>query len=162
MDLKNFSVPTDYVKEGTVMCGRCSWAKIVCRCIASEHEATLAPNPAGYVVIENTPGYLPDSDDPGRFDTYEEAIAHANDLAAELEANDYVCDRPAAGEIGYVISCTTVHKMHDLGRVIEVIEEESDGVYFRKQSSKAKAIVEIALDQTADHRSANEYPTEQD
>jgi hypothetical protein len=34
--LKNFTVASDYVKNSTTMCGRCSWAKDVCRCEASE------------------------------------------------------------------------------------------------------------------------------
>lgn len=35
-DLKNFSLTSDYTRDGTPMCGRCNWAKVVCRCVGQE------------------------------------------------------------------------------------------------------------------------------
>lgn len=46
-----------------------------------------------FVVIESTPGYMPENDDPFVTDDYEMAVEHANDLAAELEEQGYVIDR---------------------------------------------------------------------
>lgn len=37
-----------------------------------------------YVVIENTPGYLPEDDDPATFDNIEDARVYASDLLSRL------------------------------------------------------------------------------
>ena len=80
-----------------------------------------------FLVIENTPGYLPDADEPAEFDTYAEGVAYANELADELEEQGYECDRSwASSQNTYCISCTTSEKIHDLGRVIEVLEAEEE------------------------------------
>ena len=36
-----------------------------------------------YLVIENTPGYLPEDDDPPAFDDYSEAVTCLNERAKE-------------------------------------------------------------------------------
>jgi hypothetical protein len=77
-----------------------------------------------YHVIENTPGYLPEDDEP--FATYsrKQANAVALDLARDLRANGYRVSGSAKSG-GYY--GTTNEKMYDLGRVIEVIPcTESD------------------------------------
>jgi hypothetical protein len=88
--------------------------------------ATSNPNET-FIVIENTPGYLPDADEPAEFDNYADAVAYANELADELVEQGYECDRSwASRDNYYAIHCETSEKMHDLGRNIEVIRAESD------------------------------------
>lgn len=78
-----------------------------------------------FSVIENTPGYLPDADEPAEFELYADAVAYANELADELEEQGYVCDRSwASRDNYYAIHCTTEEKIHDLGRNIEVVKVE--------------------------------------
>ena len=55
-----------------------------------------------YVVVENTPGYLPESDDPLVTDDYQAAVAHAHELADELEGDGYTCDRSWASADNYL------------------------------------------------------------
>ncbi len=71
-----------------------------------------------YLVIENTPGYLPDADEPATFESFSDGLEYAEELAAELEGQGYTCDRDTPGHI----YCTTKDKMYDLGRVIEVMK----------------------------------------
>ena len=70
-----------------------------------------------YVVVENTPGYLPDSD-PAEFDTYEDATGYVAFLVEELREAGYVCLPDGAG--GY--ECEFPDAPYDLGRVIELTE----------------------------------------
>jgi hypothetical protein len=81
-----------------------------------------------YIVVENTPGYLPDDDDLPVFETYAAAVEYANERADEYEHDpdgNYNVDRSyASRENTY---CVVVHdrdRMHDLGRVIEVLRSE--------------------------------------
>lgn len=79
--------------------------------------------PGFVVVVENTPGYLPESE-PADFAEYVDAVAYANELADELEEDGYTCDRSwASRDNFYAINCTR-DGSHDLGRVIEVIRDE--------------------------------------
>lgn len=79
---------------------------------------------ARYIVIENTPGYLPEDDEPGKFGTFRAAAAHAKALASELRKQGYYCK-------GYIDGSYTCYRtirpgkldLNDLGRVIEVISE---------------------------------------
>ena len=79
-----------------------------------------------YVVIENTPGYMPDDDDPATFETLGEARAHARGLVARLrefhwEVGDTAkvrVDSHSAPRSWYVVT----GREHDLGRVIEIVE----------------------------------------
>ena len=80
-----------------------------------------------YHVVENTPGYLPDSDEPSPvFTRRDEAGRYAYELAQELRDSGYVvCGNQRDGYRGEDRS-----KMYDLGRVIEIIpctEEECMG-----------------------------------
>jgi hypothetical protein len=75
-----------------------------------------------YIVIENTPGYMPDSDDPFVTDDYSAAVAYANELADQLEDDGYDCDRSWASSGNYyAIHCTRSDTVApDLGRTIAV------------------------------------------
>ena len=78
-----------------------------------------------YVVIENTPGYLPEDDDPATFDDYAAAVEYLNERAAEY-ANDP--DGCYSVEYGITsadnLAAIIVHddtKTYDLGRVIQIL-----------------------------------------
>ncbi len=93
-----------------------------------------------YVVIENTPGYMPEDDDPAVFDNEADARVYASDLLSRLL--DSLCDGDPDGYEGayaaLVISgsfqtddavhVTDSRREHDLGRVIEIMPCEGDGV----------------------------------
>lgn len=80
-----------------------------------------------FIVIENTPGYLPEDDDPATFEDYADAVAYLNGRAAEY------ADDPDANyrvEYGWAsrdnLSAVMIYdddKIHDLGRVIEIIRD---------------------------------------
>lgn len=86
-----------------------------------------------YVVIENTPGYLPD-EEPAEFVDYGEAVEFLNERAetyAQDPDGDFTvnygvasCDNLAA------IYITDNNKTHDLGRwiAIERVEEEPSDI----------------------------------
>ena len=74
-----------------------------------------------FLVIENTPGYMPESE-PAEFEEYADAVAYADELADELEEQGYVTDRSwASRDNYYAVNATTDEKIYDLGRTIEVI-----------------------------------------
>jgi hypothetical protein len=79
-----------------------------------------------FVVIENTPGYTPDSDDPFITDDYSAAVDYADKLADELEGQGYLCDRAWASSSNYyAIHCTRPDAVAtDLGRYIAVEQTE--------------------------------------
>ncbi len=59
-----------------------------------------------FLVIENTPRYMPDADEPAEFDVYTDAVAYANELADELEEQGYRCDRSWASQDNmYAVHC---------------------------------------------------------
>jgi hypothetical protein len=78
-----------------------------------------------YEVIENTPGYLPDVDEPATFEDYSDAVAYANELADELEEQGYTTDRSWASRDNFYAISATTNEPHDLGRWIEVVRVES-------------------------------------
>lgn len=79
-----------------------------------------------YTVVENTPGYLPESE-PADFKEYSDAVQYANDLADELEDQGYETDRSwASRDNYYAISATNPEMIHDLGRIIEVIHLDEE------------------------------------
>lgn len=84
-----------------------------------------------YVVVENTPGYLPEDDDPPVFHTYSDAVAYANERADEYEHDPdgrYDVDRSyASSENTYCVVVHDCDREHDLGRVIEVLRYEEEG-----------------------------------
>ena len=74
--------------------------------------------PGKWVVVENTPGYLPDND-PAQFYALQPAQEYAHDLADELRESGYkVWGNKRDGYYG------ELHD-NDLGRVIEIMEGEA-------------------------------------
>ena len=83
-----------------------------------------------YLVIENTPGYLPEDDDPPAFDDYSEAVTCLNERAKEYEEDP---DGNFRVEYGWAsrdnfaaVMIYDEDKTHDLGRSIEVVKEEDE------------------------------------
>jgi hypothetical protein len=83
-----------------------------------------------FVVIESTPGYMPDDDDPFTTDDYAAAVAHLNELAA-----GYADDPDGNYEVTYglassanlaAVSVADLDKIHDLGRWIAIEIDEGD------------------------------------
>lgn len=74
-----------------------------------------------FTVIENTPGYLPDSE-PDTFDTFDDAKAYADELIESLVDDGFNWDSDLL-EPGtyYGAWLSDPSKTHDLGRVIEVL-----------------------------------------
>lgn len=85
----------------------------------------------GFCVVENTPGYLPDSD-PIDCETLEDALAVADALAGELEEQGFTVEENDDGTFYYA------EDEGGLDRVIEVIEQPEGvdyGAYFDEQGS---------------------------
>lgn len=80
-----------------------------------------------YVVVENTPGYMPDSDDQLRTDDWDTAVSHARELAGELEEQGYSCDHTDEDLAVEYYGIYCFKHENDLGRVITVtpVEEET-------------------------------------
>jgi hypothetical protein len=82
-----------------------------------------------WLVIESTPGYMPDADEPAEFREYADAVAYAHELANELEDQGYVCDRGWASSGNYLaIQCELPREATvapDLGRLIAIERDES-------------------------------------
>lgn len=83
-----------------------------------------------YVVIENTPGYLPEDDDPPVFDRYADAVQYLNDRAAEYaddpDANYRVEYGIASGDNLAAVIVHDDDSMHDLGRTIQILIDQED------------------------------------
>jgi predicted ester cyclase len=81
-----------------------------------------------FVVIENTPGYLPDSVEPFETDDYAAAVAYLNERAAEYaddpDGNFKVEYGFASGDNYAAVMVYDLDKRHDLGRVIEILKAE--------------------------------------
>lgn len=85
-----------------------------------------------FIIVENTPGYLPEDDDPFVTDDYSAAVAYMNERADEY-ANDesgvYSVEYGAASQNNF--AAVIIHdssKSHDLGRYIavELYEDEPE------------------------------------
>lgn len=78
-----------------------------------------------YVVVENTPGYLPEEDEPAIFATFEEAEGYADERARE--AGEQRAEHDSTANV-YRESETlwriTSDYPHTLDRVVEILEEE--------------------------------------
>lgn len=99
-----------------------------------------------YVVVEKTPGYLPDDDDPFRTLILEDAKTALRDAVeryADHLADVYAVDGPRESTKGHdapfvlswsddELSCfvTEPEREHDLGRVFEIIEDEDDAEFY--------------------------------
>ncbi len=79
----------------------------------------MARNNGKWVVIENTPGYMPD-DEPAEFDTKRAAMGHMVELKHELIELGYHV-RGTASE-GYYAE----RDSNDLGRVVEISWQPAD------------------------------------
>jgi hypothetical protein len=86
-----------------------------------------------FVVVENTPGYLPEDDFPAEFVDFSAAVEYASRLARDIADSLY----GYADEREYAVSITREHRAlwrivsdmpHDLGRVVEIIEDEGEAV----------------------------------
>ena len=81
-----------------------------------------------YVVIEYTPGYMPEDDDPFTTDDYAEAVMKLNEAAdgyrEDPDGNFTVTYGLASRDNLAAVLVTDNDKSHDLGRVIEIVEEE--------------------------------------
>ena len=86
-----------------------------------------------FVVVENTPGYLPEDDGPATFEDETDARVYASDLLSRLL--DSICEGDEDGyETAYAalriegsfqtddcVYVTDSRREHDLGRVIEIL-----------------------------------------
>jgi hypothetical protein len=83
-----------------------------------------------YVVIENTPGYLPDDYDPPVFDDYASAVEYLNDRAAEYaddpDGNYRVEVGWASADNYAAVMVWDDDKTHDLGRYIGIENDYSE------------------------------------
>lgn len=85
-----------------------------------------------YSVIEYTPGYMPDDDDPPTFDTLKEArdyLRGERDCLLDgcewaYDENDVYCLTVSEIE-NDMFSYTDSRKIHDLGRIVEIVKEEA-------------------------------------
>jgi len=87
-----------------------------------------------YVVISNTPGYMPD-DDPAMFDSLAEASEYLREEVvrycesfdeADMEYEvSWTHDETAKHALSAYV--TEPSRTHDLGRAFEIVESEDDG-----------------------------------
>ena len=90
-----------------------------------------------YTVIEFTPGYLSEDDDPPVFDQYAEALNYLLERRREIIEDDYSYSYPPEDKDGdpvFELEITEVadgefvyydnRKSHDLGRVVQILEVE--------------------------------------
>lgn len=76
-----------------------------------------------FVVIEYTPGYMPDEDDPAVFEEYAAAVMYMNEKASEFEEVDdgfRVVYGAASSDNLAAVLVYDDNKTHDLGRVIAI------------------------------------------
>jgi hypothetical protein len=85
--------------------------------------------PDNYVIIENTPGYLPEDDDPPKFDSYAEAlnylVQYNKELSEELDENDSSLWYVSAIENGWFRYKSTHGSSY---RHVEIVKVEEDDV----------------------------------
>jgi hypothetical protein len=83
-----------------------------------------------YIVIENTPGYLPEDDDPFVTDDYPAAVEYLNERAAEYEndpdGNYRVTYGLASSANLAAVQVEDLDRTHDLGRWIAIELDEGD------------------------------------
>ena len=80
-----------------------------------------------YAVIESTPGYMPEDDDPATFEDRSQALVCLSDQLSRYL--DYLYDAGIEFEITqgddwYFV--TRLDSEHDLGRLLEVVEYHDD------------------------------------
>lgn len=83
-------------------------------------------SPKNYVIIENTPGYLPEDDDPATFDSYAEAlnalVEYNKKLSEETEDDEGNKKYDVSAIVNGWFTYTEVnYGPHALGRVVEIV-----------------------------------------
>lgn len=78
-----------------------------------------------HVIIENTPGYMPEDTDPPEFRTYHEAMRYLIDYNRRL-AEDMEIYYVGAIENGW-FTYNVTESPHDLGRSVSIERIEEDG-----------------------------------
>lgn len=80
-----------------------------------------------FVVVENTPGYLPEDDDPATFDSYDDAVAYMRERVSEYVEDIEECDATAEVSEGWAspdnyaaVMVYRSDRIHDLGRYFGV------------------------------------------
>lgn len=94
-----------------------------------------------YAVIEFTPGYLSEDDDPPIFDQYQEALNYLIEKREELFREDWAYSYPPEHledkypptfelEVEDIVDGQFTYydkrKMHDLGRIVEIVPVEEE------------------------------------
>ena len=80
-----------------------------------------------YTVIENTPGYLPEDDSPGVFETLQEARLSLKDEVERYCDNLAEFNEPYSAnwsDDGLYCHVVQSEHEHDLGRVFEILSEQ--------------------------------------
>lgn len=71
-------------------------------------------------MIENTPGYLPENNEPPEFDNYSDAMKHLDEYWQELFRDGFYPTPIVNGFFEY----EDRGRVHDLGRVVEIVKLE--------------------------------------
>lgn len=82
-----------------------------------------------FVVVENTPGYMPDEDDPFVTNDYSEAVAYLNERAAEYAEDGLRVEYGFASSANLAaVMVWDDSKFHDLGRYIGIeVDDNGEG-----------------------------------
>jgi len=98
-----------------------------CGALLDNGDTRMTTETATFVVIESTPGYMPDADEPAVFDNYADAVAYANELCNELEEQGYTVDRSWASQDNLFAAHATRDDTiaPDLGRTIQVVRDDT-------------------------------------
>jgi hypothetical protein len=92
-----------------------------------------------YVVVENTPGYLPEDDDPGTFEDLADAQAYAAERAESYldELDPEELDKPEVSKESETLWRISWPHHYTLDRVVEILEV-FDGSSIEADPSKAQ------------------------
>lgn len=80
--------------------------------------------PKNYAIIENTPGYLPEDDDPPTFDRYAEAVNFVAKYYNDIQELGFVVTPIINGQFAYYKNGDD----GDLGRVVEIVRVEDEQI----------------------------------
>jgi hypothetical protein len=91
---------------------------------------------AKYVIIENTPGYMPEDDDPSIYDTKHEALRALRARRADLIADKDYLGMPKGGVDRWRVTAIEADTFYyydnekdpnyDLGRVVQILLTEDE------------------------------------
>lgn len=86
-----------------------------------------------YMVIEYTPGYLPEDDDPPVFDEYEEARNYLMEERKRIEDDGWDFGEGEEQVLQFTdgmrdgwFEYTNTKRIHDLGRIVEIVPVEEE------------------------------------